>query len=1361
MRVVIAVVSFMALILAGLFSAMPYAKAAIGNGGAGGGSGGSGTNNILLYLKDDINDDPIDPPQGWGTASAGYAIQEVYDWMHDHGYDAPSNEWLESGGLSYDAIMPACETALKNASQRGGFGTNMEKSRVVGLAIGWGVADGEWASVWGATAEVMWDGIQAQWPTAEEGLLGYDAAHIAAVKTGVGGFYDWIYDVNQGDSVSVVCVALNEDQWTQGYELTIETSAKNTFSLAGGTEAVYDEIIPHTTGPAIEETLNATITMGYDAPGHTEGDPTKSVTHDFTMSNRSTTNSPEFTPEQFGFQTWPKGDFWYEVNVPGGQGKLKEGVTHGGRGVAGESWTAKGYNLEVRTEAQVNPDEFMGTATPVHDLIIASNDADVTEELVGVSTMYWDGYPATDGTPIKSASKDVKFTSNGNTEGEDFTPADFGWDVWPGGRWWFGFAADQQGAMDAPFVEPDRAEGEVWDVPPTISKTLYAADGTELTPEQAEAAGMPFDAKITATAVGATKMVITDRIETTDVWVGGDDSNDPAGIYVLGPNGKKVDADVTVTVEGGATLVEATLGSADKGAPILPVGDYTMVVKTTPKATGADFTIQDTPSACYQTEGVNEECITGPPVTTEKVTPKPNKVWSKDAAATLEDNDPEWTNEKGVDTFTFLPGDEISAVLNGSVHADLSDALYAYEIGDDWSEASKYVDFTKPGNAEVFVQWPGEEFKNVSADFNFQTTYNKGGQSTTVATAKAGSQFLADTKGLSEEAVVKLVMDGTFYEDIDTDGALAELHNTGWEVWNNEKAPANKPPVYVWTPKPVKEDLRCDLDSKGQGLDTSSCVDIDKDTVIKGDRIDYRLTLDAGVAGMKPDTVVHKLGMVDTFDREYLSIPAKDVIVEVATAAEGSDFKVGQNVTDLFNVQVDARTGVAYIFAKTVDTTVEVDGKEVTIKGDPQPADLAAYNAAAIDPATQAAIDQALVGNTFHIYLQAEVIKSSNDHTIVNKAVENFNNLNKPTLEVSNPLKEIKPSKDVAMTAGGKSVDKGTIPLYTGDKWEHTKFYYELESSTIPAKRAYPTSEWTITDAYNAKYDKYEDSWQIRANTDIYNGKTLVAKKGAVIASSDFVTAKDAKPSGKAPVFQDSFRVFDTKNVLTVEVLDGSYLKAINSRLDLPQSWTADVKFERIRPGTVDNMFTEEYNKVKRPSNKVVTETPEHPAISLVKWDKNSGIKTGARDTAAKALTVKAGSSTQIMFTITNTGDVPLTNLHLTDATVEGSGTVENIKCPAGFDKKVLQMGESIICEGTLTGVKPATTHKDEAKVTGESIFTGKKVTDNSVWYAKEASLEHAGGGLAVTGATAITAGLIGAALLGAGVVMRRRLATK
>ncbi len=123
---------------------------------------------------------------------------------------------------------------------------------------------------------------------------------------------------------------------------------------------------------------------------------------------------------------------------------------------------------------------------------------------------------------------------------------------------------------------------------------------------------------------------------------------------------------------------------------------------------------------------------------------------------------------------------------------------------------------------------------------------------------------------------------------------------------------------------------------------------------------------------------------------------------------------------------------------------------------------------------------------------------------------------------------------------------------------------------------------------------------------------------------------------------------------------------------------------------------------------------PAAPAISLVKYDVKSGVTEGDRNEMDNALVIE-GDSTRIGFLITNTGNVALKKLVLTDETTDGVGKVTNITCTPALLGLTLDPGDTVTCEGDLVDVPAGASHTNKATVTGEDP-DGKKVTDDDPW---------------------------------------------
>lgn len=1458
-----------------------------GSGGVIGGGGGPGGNGYEFRWWSYDN-----------VARNGNAYQLMYNWTG----------WSEGAGNSritlnekFMGANGACTIAIRDGINNHGGVAADYRIVMVGTFMGdnIGGSPGKFPYTGIPPAGGLRQGLDNTWPSLQNNLNAEASdrpAYLAYTKN--------LANVATQPLTTQACVVLKRDQPETSYTLNIATDKINAFPKFGTTDPVSDRITSSSTGSK-SENLNAVTTLNYDGSAFGIANQTSAKTK--AIANRGVSTSAEFTPSDLGMTYWQPGKYWFNVNVAK-QGSMAAAVSLNGANDPRESWVADGLNLTVPTVAQNTFPEPGGKDTVNDKITLIDEDLLTVPEsltLDGEVVLNWDAYPAST-TAQKSSTKAMTFKMGDNTS-PNFAPSDFGWDTWAQGRYWFDVKIPKQGPMNDAVDTVDRDADETWNAPPTPPVKILEVDGEQIASDGTVSAGMTFNARISAFGGGSENsgMKFTDTNHTTDVWLGAVDRDDPSGIYVLGPNGQRFNSANTVETVGNTKVATAEVQN------LTTPGIYTMVVPTTTFPTGDDYTIDDDSNVCWNL-GEAVTCQDGNSESIDKVTPDPDKVWVLDKDGALVAQDHDWTNDVAADGKVFLHGDKVGAVVNGRFPAKLATNLKQYSITDDWTDAAKYVDFNFPELVEVYVG-------GVNRTTEFDVTIDG-----TTTTAVAKDSVLKDTAKLPFDIPVKLIIMGEFKPvtpETDTEGATIVLHNSGHETWNNEKKPTNKPPVYIWnpkpdkdvigsagqggdqnsingqmvfpgqlieykvdidvrvpgntayefetfqvqddydenfvpnkntvefydirdlkiiprtqytltwddeahsftadfnkswidanlnannpgwlimrfdgrvkdtvspgtvienqafeiinnsktpTPKPVvtvppttpdKEDLRCDYDAtSGEAKD---CVDIDKKVVVKGDKIDYRLTMDARPArGDAPGLLaydVHKLGMIDTFDAEYLSLEASDIKV--------ARKDTGAIVTDQFNIQVTDNK--AYIFAKQVDS---VNNNGTAIPGDPQPADLADYAVSPINPLTTPIINQDLLGHEYYIYLRTTVEKEKNGYVIENVAEQNFENMSTITKVVSNPLQELKPEKDVAVEVGGESINKGEVPM-------KGMFNYLLKSSLIPADRAHPSSSWYIVDDYNEAADRYTGQWVVQTQTDLYDGETLIAKAGDTLDEMKLTGESDedgaqsgqdgAQSGGEESDGSSStgmFTVEDEDGVLTVTA-GQEYIDLINTRLDLEQGWQIYVQFERIQPGTIKNVFTEYYNNVPRPPEEVETKTPENPAISIVKYDSESGIEDGDRNDPADALTIEHKGEVKINFLITNTGDVPLVNVKLTDVTTSGSGTVKDITCPASLTEKGLDVGESVTCSGILTGVKPGETHTNNATVEGESIYTGEKVTDEDPWNGKIATLEAPGNAtpekpkppIAETGASSVAlfAGL-GTAMLaaGAGILADRR----
>ena len=182
---------------------------------------------------------------------------------------------------------------------------------------------------------------------------------------------------------------------------------------------------------------------------------------------------------------------------------------------------------------------------------------------------------------------------------------------------------------------------------------------------------------------------------------------------------------------------------------------------------------------------------------------------------------------------------------------------------------------------------------------------------------------------------------------------------------------------------------------------------------------------------------------------------------------------------------------------------------------------------------------------------------------------------------------------------------------------------------------------------------------------------------------------------------------------------------------------------------------------------------PTAPAIDIEKWSTADGLVAGDFDTAP-GKSVDAGKATPITMTITNTGNEALTKIQVTDTTLTGPA-MTGLDCdfsPLGGPATGVtwdgpfEIGASFECTGTVPGMDAATTHADEAAVTGVGVKSGTAVQDADQWHAKTpkgaAPAPFDGPTtLALTGGIVGSAGLAALALLLLGIVLVRRRRTE
>lgn len=766
---------------------------------------------------------------------------------------------------------------------------------------------------------------------------------------------------------------------------------------------------------------------------------------------------------------------------------------------------------------------------------------------------------------------------------------------------------------------------------------------------------------------------ILDLKDTSNIKVYEQDTTDEAnaGVNDLNKTGRDVTDQFDITAEGTKVTVSAKdeyeaaqkdLKTAKQISVVIPFDvnfDTVKLLESYGKAEGdelntcADPKGDDLDNKGGQTVGGStvdtntpKICVTVPPIHKQVI------------AESSQGGD-----QSSIDTKTVFPGQtvEYTVRVDPQIPADQAYSVTAIKLSDTYSEyttANKQtLEITDLGTGGIIpktaykVQWD-------EANHSFEATFTR---DWVAANWKAGSN-----------PSVLLRFEAKVNEDAPTDKTV---DNKAALTVNNGVTPSNKvenePPVI----KPSKQDTQKD-----------PTINIDGKTALLGDKVYYRVNIDAS---RLTDTAykVWRLGMTDDYDQEYLTLDAKHVEILDET---------GRDRTGEFNIQ--DKDGVLYAYAKLVDTEIPATGE--TVKGDPQPEDLKTYSESdEHDPLTQPAIDQTLLGHTYTVTMPMTVIKVTDGYTVKNKATQVLNKIRKDTNEVTNPLKPINPAKDVTVKVGGASANGKSI--YKG-----RSFLYQLDSSILPANRAYPqVDKWDIVDSLDQAFDEYTGQWAVYATRDLLSGGEALASKGDRIAGSGFDSSKLG-----GDLFTLSAATVDGRNVVTIEATDR--YRALVSDDSHEAGWRAYIHCKRLAvTDRHENQFTEHYNDKTLESNVVWTRTPDMtPSIDVQKWDRKSGWPNGDRDNSKDALTVSG--DTEIVFTITNTsktdpdtkqGAVFRTkDIKLEDSTIVGDGEVVDLKYPADWDTKVLKPGESVEVTGTLKGVTK--THTDRAKVTGTPL---------------------------------------------------------
>ncbi|WP_422678572.1 isopeptide-forming domain-containing fimbrial protein [Bifidobacterium mongoliense] len=535
------------------------------------------------------------------------------------------------------------------------------------------------------------------------------------------------------------------------------------------------------------------------------------------------------------------------------------------------------YNLSVCTKQSSPASMKVGSTAAVHDVITTSNNgSSLSENLSAKVIMHYDGqkngYVA-----AKSVTKSMTVSNDGTKNSPDFTPSDFGMSHWQEGTYWFDVQVAKQGKMAAAVDTTDRKACESFPVAavPPAKPSKSIEDGTS-------ADQMVNRTTITTgTGRGDYEMTIQDKITPNGVSYSIDKYK-----LVDTTSGADVSGDFTIKWDKDANTVTAERAASKGEMPL----DHTYAFSFDVTVAKPDFSkIDDVASVKWNQEpSVNTDGKSFP-----TWRPNPDKSWIKQINGKWQAViDPSKSNQTGADTETFLDGDTVGSVVNGTVAANLIQAPTKLTLTDDWAKADYIFDAADASKIRVYAADASSEQQSSVADIantgtdvtdRFMISVNG-----TVATATAKAAYLASLKGLAKAKQVTLLIPGTvnfangggakqvrsdfgkqagdeltFCTNPSNVNDGAGLTNAGSETVNSQSEDTNEPEICGYVP-PVTKDV---LAEASQGGDQSS---VDGKTVFPGQKVEYKLEttpkLPANLAYQ-----VTNVGVTDSYDR-YLNV---------------------------------------------------------------------------------------------------------------------------------------------------------------------------------------------------------------------------------------------------------------------------------------------------------------------------------------------------------------------------------------------------------------------------------------------------------------------------------------------------------
>lgn len=504
------------------------------------------------------------------------------------------------------------------------------------------------------------------------------------------------------------------------------------------------------------------------------------------------------------------------------------------------------YDLTVTTNHRQGADLKVGSTDPIGDTLHASNNGSgIKENLNGTAVIHYegqkDGYVA-----AQTVSKPIAFANSGDTQLDRLaTPADFGMGHWQEGRYWIDIQVSKQGGMRSAVDTADKDPSETWSVsaePPTPP--------TKTIDEGVSADGMTNRTVIRyGTGKGGYEMAFKDRITADGVDYAVDDYR----LVDTSDNDRDVSGEFTITWDKASDTVTA-VRSADKGEMHLD-HQYQFSFDVTVSRPKDFRKVKDHATGKWnqepETDAGSKEFDTWQP--------NPDKSWifERDGKwrAVI---DPQETNKTGGDSHTYLDGDRVGSVVNGTVGRNLIQAPKQLTLTDDWT-AADYIFDANIKDIRVYESTSGtdressvSDIVNTGKDVTDQFDITVQG---TTATAKAKASYLKGLRKLKNPRQVTLLIPGRidfaggkgaeqvrkdFKKDAGDELTFCtapdgkDLTNGGSETVNNHTEPTNEPKICGYIP-PAGKDV---VGEASQGGDQES---VQGKVVQPGQRVEYQL----------------------------------------------------------------------------------------------------------------------------------------------------------------------------------------------------------------------------------------------------------------------------------------------------------------------------------------------------------------------------------------------------------------------------------------------------------------------------------------------------------------------------------------